>query len=166
MYIGTKKVADTAEKVGFLSMQGRSFAGTGLPRKTGAANRFYIGGFMPDATGMHGFVGYMLDVRLYSIEFASVEQFYQLSVNRLEDLLSKNLLDAKNLRTQVQFPTSSNAIQNRVDGEAYMYHYLAESGKGNLPSFPYAEHPDAKVIKDKMTPSSGFSAAMERVSYS
>ena len=57
-------------------------------------------------------------------------------------MLSKNLLDAKNMRTQVQYPTSTNAILNRVDGEQYTYHYLAEQGKGNLPAFPYAEHPD------------------------
>ena len=151
IFHGKKVIADTKMQLGTLTAQGRPFTGAPFPRQTSANKRFYLGGFSPEKTGMHGFIGYMLDVRYYSAPFDSADTFFKAGVSRLEDLFSTGELQRNQVLAQIHFGTGSGPVRNRMTNELGDVTTLGQSPPtkpaGPMKAMVYNEAPDLSWTK-------------------
>eukprot|EP00392_Amoebophrya_sp_AT5.2_P001722 g1724.t1 len=153
MYIGNKMVADSDDP-------GRDVFSKGVPHHSGLfprllanrdADRLYIGGFKPELQGMHGFMGYMLDVRYYGKAWTDARGFFDATVTRLDDVIGDGPKGGRMTKAQVQahvqFAQSTGPVYNRINGEVGLYRTLASNEP--VPQFKstgYLEKPDLSWV--------------------
>ena len=126
MFLGSKIIADTSENMGRLQIQGRPVddARKTFPRERDGSKRLFLGGFLPNDKGMHGWMGHMLDVRMYDTAFNDAETFFVAGGKRV-DQLEETLRGS--VKTHVQFGTvgDSREVTDRISGKIGVYKAVA-----------------------------------------
>ncbi|CAD7966420.1 unnamed protein product [Amoebophrya sp. A25] len=157
MYVGKQLVADSDAAEGDFFARGASYSGPLWPRDEAnrATDKLFIGGFRPEAQGMHGFMGYMLDIRYYAHSWGTdAKQFFDFSTTRMDDAVApdkKNLLDKTKVKAHIQFKQAPGPVENRITGEPGVAQSLMNPQQQGAPaplfkSVPYVEKPDLSWI--------------------